>query len=221
MHIPDGYLSPQTYVPLYGITIPLWYYASKKLKKELKEKQIPYLALSSAFSFVIMMFNIPAPGGTTGHAVGAPLIALILGPYAAFLSVSVALTIQALLFGDGGITTLGANCFTMAFVMSFSGFYTYIFFSKFLKPKISAALSGYFSLNLSAFLVAFFLGIQPLIAHTPLGKPLYFPYSLKISITAMGFEHLLIFGFIEATVTAIVFSYFLKNEKEILYVCKK
>ena len=61
-----------------------------------------------------MMFNIPLPGGTTGHAVGGTLIAILFGPYAACLAVSVALLIQALFFGDGGILAFGANCFNMA-----------------------------------------------------------------------------------------------------------
>ena len=99
MHIPDGYLSPQTYIPLYGISGVFWYAALKKMKKELSAKQIPYLAMASAFSFLIMMFNIPVPGGTTGHAVGAGIIAILLGPWTAVIAVSVSLMIQALVFG--------------------------------------------------------------------------------------------------------------------------
>lgn len=66
-----------------------------------------------------MMFNVPLPGGTTGHAVGGALIALLLGPEAATIAVSVALALQALLFGDGGVLSFGANCFNMAFVLPF------------------------------------------------------------------------------------------------------
>ena len=83
------------------------------------------MALGAAFSFVIMMFNVPVIGGSTGHAVGATLIAILLGPWAACISVSIALVIQALLFGDGGITAIGANVFNMAFVMPFVGYYVY------------------------------------------------------------------------------------------------
>ena len=88
MHIPDGYLSPQTYIPLYGVSAAFWAVALKKIKKELSHKHIPYLAMAAAFSFLIMMFNIPVPGGTTGHAVGAGIIAILLGPWAAVLAVS-------------------------------------------------------------------------------------------------------------------------------------
>jgi cobalt/nickel transport system permease protein len=116
MHIPDGYLGPATYGTMFGVTLPFWAFASWKLNKTLKARQAPYLALGAAFSFVIMMFNIPVLGGTTGHATGTTLIAILLGPWAAIISVSVALIIQSLLFGDGGITAIGANWFNMAVV---------------------------------------------------------------------------------------------------------
>jgi len=107
MHIPDGYLSPQTYVPLTAVVVPFWVVAVRKMRKTLQTRQIPLLALAGAFSFVVMMFNFPIPGGSTGHAVGATLIAILLGPWAAVVSVSIALIIQALVFGDGGITASG------------------------------------------------------------------------------------------------------------------
>ena len=101
--------------------IPVWALASKIVKKTLRAKQVPLLAIGAAFSFVIMMFNIPIPGGTTGHAVGGVLAAILLGPWAACIAITVALAIQALLFGDGGITALGANCFNMAFMLPVAG----------------------------------------------------------------------------------------------------
>src|SRR5659263_533403 len=95
MHIPDGYIGPITYGILWIAMIPIWLYAGNWLKKNLKDRQVPYLALAAAFSFVIMMFNLPIPGGSTGHAVGSALIAIILGPWVAVVTVSVALLIQA------------------------------------------------------------------------------------------------------------------------------
>src|SRR5208283_2801136 len=109
--------------------VPLWLMASRIVKKTLKAKQVPLLAIGAAFSFVIMMFNVPIPGGSTGHAVGGVLVAILLGPWAACIAITVALVVQALLFGDGGITTIGANCFNMAFLMPFAGYYTYKLFS--------------------------------------------------------------------------------------------
>ena len=130
MHIPDGYLGPQTYGVLYGVMIPIWALASKIVRRTLKQRQVPFLALGAAFSFVIMMFNIPIPGGSSGHAVGAVIVGILLGPWAAVIAISIALVIQALLFGDGGITAIGANCFNMAFVMPMVGYLVYRLISR-------------------------------------------------------------------------------------------
>ncbi|MBV9508239.1 MAG: energy-coupling factor ABC transporter permease, partial [Acidobacteriia bacterium] len=83
MHIPDGYLSPATCAALYAGSAPFWYVAFKRVKRALHTRLIPLLSLFAAFSFVIMMFNLPLPGGTTGHAVGIGLAAVVLGPWAA------------------------------------------------------------------------------------------------------------------------------------------
>src|SRR4030065_508571 len=98
MHIPDGYLGPQTYGVLYGVMLPLWALASKIVRRTPQQRQGPFLALGAAFSFVLMMFNIPIPGGSTGHAVGGVLIAILVGPWAALIAISIALVIQSLLF---------------------------------------------------------------------------------------------------------------------------
>ena len=84
MHIPDGYLGPQTYVAAYVAAAPFWAVASRKLRDSLRLRQVPLLALGAAFSFIVMMFNVPIVGGSTGHAVGSALIAIILGPWPAF-----------------------------------------------------------------------------------------------------------------------------------------
>ncbi len=125
MHIPDGYLSPATAGTLYAVAVPFWYLAINRVRKVLTTRTVPVLALFAAFSFVLMMFNIPLPGGTTGHAVGGTLLAIVLGPWAAVLGVSVVLGIQALFFGDGGLITFGANCFNMAIVLPLVGYFIY------------------------------------------------------------------------------------------------
>nr|MDA8216764.1 energy-coupling factor ABC transporter permease [Dehalococcoidales bacterium] len=125
MHIPDGYISPQTCAVMYAAAAPFWYVAGRKIKETLTARAVPMLSLLSAFTFTIMMFNIPLPGGTTAHAVGAVLSAIVLGPWAAVLTTSVALIIQALLFGDGGVTAIGANAFNMAVAMPLVGYAVY------------------------------------------------------------------------------------------------
>jgi cobalt/nickel transport system permease protein len=221
MHIPDGYLGPATYGTLFAVTAPFWAAASWRLNRTLKAKQAPFLAIGAAFSFVIMMFNIPIIGGTTGHATGATLIAILLGPWAALIAVSVALIIQAVLFGDGGITAIGANCFNMAVAGVFSGYAIYRLIAAHAgvlsgRRWIAGAVAAYVSLNVSALLTAVQFGIQPLLERSADGQPLYSPFPLSIALPAMAIEHLLVFGFIEAAVTALVIKYFQKNDPEML-----
>lgn len=225
MHIPDGYLSPQTYIPLIGVFVSSVAIAVKKVKKDVSARHIPYLGMAAAFSFIIMMFNLPIPGGTTGHAVGSAVIAILFGPWAAMIAVSVALIIQALVFGDGGITAIGANCFNMAVFMPFIAYYTFILFSKSTASKtrvsFAAFISGYLSLVMAAILTAVEFGIQPMIASTADGKALYCPYDLSIAIPVMAIEHLLFFGIIEGVITAIIVGYFLRNEPGLIYAFRK
>jgi len=226
MHIPDGYLSPQTYIPLIGIFVASAAIAVKKVKKDVSARDIPYLGMAAAFSFIIMMFNLPIPGGTTGHAVGSAVIAIIFGPWAATIAVSVALIIQALIFGDGGITAIGANCFNMAVFMPFIAYYIFrLLNSNHPKSKarvsFTAFISGYLSLVMAAILTAVEFGIQPYIASTSDGKALYCPYDLSIAIPAMAIEHLLLFGIVEGVITAVIVNYFLKTDPAFLYAFRK
>lgn len=225
MHIPDGYLSPQTYVPLYGLFIAAIAVAVKKIKKEVSVRNIPYLGMAAAFSFIIMMFNLPIPGGTTGHAVGSALIAIIFGPWVAMISVSVALIIQALIFGDGGITAIGANCFNMAVFMPFVAYYSFrLFCGDSRKPGriwMASFFAGYLSLVLAAVLTATEFGLQPLIATGADGKALYCPYDLKIAIPAMALEHLVLFGIAEGLVTALLVRFFYRQPNQVIYAFEK
>ena len=107
MHIPDGYLSPSTCATLYALAAAGWYTALKRTKRLLATRSIPLISVFAAFSFVVMMFNVPFPGGTTGHATGIAVATIVLGPWGSILAISIALSLQALFFGDGGITTLG------------------------------------------------------------------------------------------------------------------
>lgn len=222
MHIPDGYLGPYTYIALWIIMIPIWIYAGRRLSSELRSKQVPLLALSAAFSFVIMMFNVPIPGGSTGHAVGAAIIGIVLGPWAAVISVTVALVLQALIFGDGGITAIAANCFNMAVVMPFTAYYIYRIVSRNTditssRRVIAAGIAGYVSLTLAAALTGFMFGIQPLLHKTAEGIPIYMPFSLNITVPAMVLEHALGFSILEALVTALIFAYIQKTDTSLFY----
>lgn len=210
MHIPDGYLSPATCALFYGAMVPAWYLASKKTEKALKVKGLALVALGAAFTFVIQMFNFPIPGGSSGHMVGGAVLGIVLGPWAAFMAMSLTLALQAFLFGDGGLLSLGANCFNMALLMSFSSYFVYqaIAFGSpgATRRFLAAAFAAYVAVNLAALATGVELGLQPLIASSA-GRPLYAPYPLDIAVPAMVLPHLLFFGPIEAVGTAFVVSY--------------
>lgn len=220
MHIPENYLSPETCAVMSVAMLPVWYKASKNIKENVDTDKLPMIGVGAAFSFVAMMFNIPIVGGSSGHAIGGTLLAILLGPDAACIAVSVALLIQALLFGDGGILAFGANCFNMAFVLPYVGYFLYKLIvkdSEDTKRKlIGAGVSSYIAINLATLCAAIEFGIQPLLFKDVSGNALYCPYGLNISIPAMLSEHLILFGFVEAIFTVGVLGYMFKTKPELI-----
>lgn len=219
MHIPDGYLSPETCVVLYGAAVPFWYKASQRMKRVMSTRMVPLLSIFAAFSFTIQMLNIPVPGGTSAHAVGGTLMAVVLGPWPAVIGMSVALTIQALFFGDGGITTLGANVFNLGIVLPLTGFAVYrLLVGGNPSPKrraISAAVGSYVGINVAGLLVGLELGIQPMLWSVN-GQALYNPYGLSAAIPAILFTHLTVAGAAEALLTGLVVTYILRAYPHLL-----
>jgi cobalt/nickel transport system permease protein len=226
MHIPDGYLSPLTSIIMFFIVLPFWVIGVRKLRKKTTSRNVPLIALIAAFSFVIMMFNVPLPGGTTAHAVGGALAAIVLGPEIATMAISIALVIQAFFFGDGGILAIGTNCFNMAVVLPYVSFAIYQAFSKdqptMSKRRITgAALGGWAGLTVAAFFAAVEFGVQPMLFHSANGTPLYAPYPLSVSIPAMVVPHALIASVVEGLVTAVVVVYLQRaNQPALEFVTK-
>ena len=221
MHIPDGYLSPATCATMFAAATPFWYVAGQRIRKTLNMRMVPLLSVFAAFSFIIMMFNLPLPGGTTGHATGVAIASIVLGPWASMIAVSVALVIQAVFFGDGGILAIGANCFNMAIVGSLVAHWIYQGLSGKSpitagRRVIAAALAGYISINVAAFITAIEFGIQPLLFTDAAGTPLYAPYGLNIAIPAMMAGHLTFAGLAELIVTAGVVAYLQRNDVSLL-----
>ncbi|MGH9638577.1 MAG: cobalt transporter CbiM, partial [Bryobacteraceae bacterium] len=221
MHIPDGYLSPSTCAVFYAAAAPFWYTALKRAKRALHTRTVPLLGLFSAFCFVIMMFNLPIPGGTTAHAVGMGMASIVLGPWVSILAICMALLIQALFFGDGGITAFGANCFNMAIVGSLVAYAVYRLVARKApivskRRVVAAAMAGYLGINVAAFCAAVEFGVQPLLFHTAAGAPLYAPYPLSISIPAMMIAHLTFAGFAELVIAAGMVGYLQRANPEML-----
>ena len=219
MHIPENYLSPSTCGVLGAVMVPIWLLSIRKVKETVPREKLPLLGVAAAFSFLAMMFNVPLPGGTTGHAVGGTLIAILLGPYAACLSVSVALLIQALFFGDGGILAFGANSFNMAFALPFTGYFVYHGVKRLISSDIIAAgIGSYVGINVAAFCAAGEFGIQPLLFTDAAGQALYCPYPLSISIPAMMIGHITIFGLAEVIFTTGVLAYLKKTSPDLFHM---
>jgi cobalt/nickel transport system permease protein len=200
-------LSPET-CGVFGVAmVPVFATAGKRVRKTVKSRYVPLLAIGAAYAFLVMMLNVPIPDGTTAHAVGAVLIAVILGPEAAIIAVSTALAIQALFFGDGGVLAFGANAFNMAFVMPMVG---YFLVYKPLTRKVSltsprrafaAALGGYIGICAAALCCGVELGLQPDLFKTASGAPLYAPYHLSQAVPAMLLAHLTLAGGVEFALT--------------------
>ena len=220
MHIPDGYLAPAVSLALALPTVPVWALATHKVKKVLNNRTVPLLAIFSALSFTVMMFNIPVPGGTTAHAVGGTLIAVVLGPWAAAIAVSTALILQALFFGDGGVLAIFANCFNMGIVLPFVGFGTYRLLaagSPVLSTRraVAAGIGAYVGITAAALAVGIELGIEPALFSSS-GHAMYSPYGLGEAVPAMLLAHALGASIVEGLVTGLGVAYLQRRHPEYL-----
>jgi cobalt/nickel transport system permease protein len=224
LHIPDGYLSPETCAVGVAAMVPAWTAAGRRVRRTVKSRYVPLLAIGAAYSFLVMMLNVPIPDGTTAHAVGAVLIAVILGPWAAVVAVSTALAIQALFFGDGGVLAYGVNCFNMALVMPMVGYFlVYKPLTRHLsltspRRAFAAALGGYIGICTAALCCGIELGIQPTLFHNAAGQPLYAPYRLAQAVPAMLLAHLTLAGGVEFALTLGVIAYLQRANLPILRI---
>ncbi|MEM3736798.1 MAG: energy-coupling factor ABC transporter permease [Candidatus Bathyarchaeia archaeon] len=213
MHIPDGFLDPSTCAATYIATLPFWILAFRRAKNVLSDKQVPLLATLTAMFFAAQMMNYPIVGGTTAHLLGGPIVAITLGPYAGVISMTLILLIQALMFGDGGITTFGANVLNMGVV---GVFVPYVIFL--LVKRVAGGRAG---LLAGSFLGAFFGDLLAAVsAGFELGlSTLYFPYSLSIAVTAMAAHHSII-GVVEGIATVAILSALMKARHDLLQLPK-
>jgi cobalt/nickel transport system permease protein len=137
------------------------------------------------------------------------------------LGISTALGIQALFFGDGGLLTLGANCFNMAIVMPLVGYFIYKVISSnsdALSPRrtIGAVIGSYVGIIAAAACAGVELGIQPALFHTAGGAPLYAPYAIGVALPTILFAHLVIAGPVEAVVTGSIIVYLQKTHSSLI-----
>ena len=191
MHIPDGFIPLAQCAIYYIIMIVALYFSAKWARANLDEKRIPLLAVLAAGIFAIMSMNMPIPFGTSGHMVGGALVAIVfMAPEAAVLVFTAVLLIQALFFGDGGITALGANVFNMAIVGGCVGLFTF----KGLQGMIGKYPSAFVAAWLATLIAAVVAAIEMAIAGT---------FPLTVGIASMALYHAFI-GIIEGVLTVIV-----------------
>jgi len=214
MHIPDGLLDPITTIVLWIVTITVmilgYFRMGRMFEKEDSDKLIPYIGVLAAVIFAFQFVNYPVPGGTSGHLVGGTLVAVILGPWASVIVIFLILVIQSL-FGDGGITALGANAFNMGIIGGIVGFYLVVLFVKLLKKTslkkelkvtIATGIGSYIAIVLASFIC----GIEIAISGT---------IPIEIAIPAMVFWHLLI-GLGEAIISALIVFYIYKTKPDFI-----
>ena len=208
MHIPDGLLDPITIIVLWIITISVMIIGYFKMNTFFKnaesDRLIPYIGVLAAVIFAFQFVNYPIPGGTSGHLVGGTLVAVILGPWASLIVLFLILVVQSL-FGDGGITVLGANAFNMGIIGGIVGFYIVVLFvrllnrtslKKELKVTIATAIGAYIAIVLAAFVCGIELSFNNAI-------------SFQVAVPAMVFWHLFI-GIGEAVISALIIYYIYK-----------
>jgi cobalt/nickel transport system permease protein len=208
MHIPDGFLSPSVFIPAFVITIVFWAICLKKIK--LTEKQVPIMGLLTALFFAAMMMNYPIVGGTTAHLLGGASMGLILGPFAGGISVTIILVLQAFLFGDGGLTTLGANVLNMGVIGVLVPCALFLMLNEVFK---GTGRKLYAIIFVSAFAGDVLAAIA---AGTELGlsQPV-FQYGLSVAVPAMAINHSII-GVAEGIVTMILIGTLLKLRPDVL-----
>lgn len=145
MHIPDGFLSPPVWLSFDLLSAPALGWVARRAQHDTEERRIPLLGVMGAFVFAAQMINFPVGIGTSGHLVGAALLAITVGPAAAAIVMTAILTVQALVFQDGGILALGANVFNMALLGVLAGYLPYYLWSPGRLRKFAVVLGGVLS----------------------------------------------------------------------------
>ena len=191
MHIPDAFIPIEQALAYWVIALIFIALSLRWARRSMAEEKVPLVAVLAAGIFAIQALNIPIPWGTSGHMVGAALAAIVLGsPFAGVFVLTLVILVQALVFGDGGITVMGANIINMGVVGGFVGYYGYTAVMGIAKnPYVAAFIAGWASLFISATLVAGQLAI----AGT---------FPLDIGLAFMAGYHAVI-GLIEGGITAV------------------
>jgi cobalt/nickel transport system permease protein len=204
MHIPDAFIPIPQGILYWIIALVFIALALRWAKYEMCEEKIPLIAVLAAGIFALQSFNLPVSMGTSGHLVGGALAAIVLGsPFAAIFIITLVLIVQGVLFGDGGITTMGANILNMGVIGGFVGFYS---FKGLMAVTKNLNISVFIAAWLACLVPAFAAAVEMYVAGT---------FPIREGLIAMGLYHALI-GIIEGLVTVIVIRLILKARPDIV-----
>lgn len=214
MHIPDGFLDTKTWISLIVISSAVIALSVNRVNKRMNEestngeKQIPMMGVLSAFIFAAQMLNFPVLPGVSGHFMGGVLASVLLGPFTGFLIISSVLTIQCIIFQDGGLTALGANIFNMGIIGSIVSYYIYIGLKEVFGDKkfVSVFIAGWLSIVLSSSFCALELAISKIVP-------------LKVALPAIVSIHALI-GIGEGAITIAVLGLISRVRPDLLQIKK-
>ncbi|MBD3237550.1 MAG: cobalamin biosynthesis protein CbiM [Candidatus Eisenbacteria bacterium] len=207
MHIPDGFIAPQMYLPAYACAAGLWLHALRRVRAKLREETIPLMAVLTAVVFVLMSIALPLPGGTSAHASGVAILAILFGVRVGFLLMTLVLLLQALILGAGGITSLPINALAIGGAGALAAVGSFRLLRGAGRPRreaLALITAGWVSVVVPAALVAIALGVQPALAHAPDGTPRFFPFGLAITVPALVVPHLLV-GVGEGALTLLIY----------------
>jgi len=210
MHIPDGFIDLPTSTIFAAASAGAITYSLVGARKQLDEKSAPLAGLTAVFIFAVQMLNFPVAAGTSGHLLGGALAAVLVGPYAASLAITVVLLMQCFLFADGGLTALGLNVFNMAVLGVWSGYAIFLLVRKLLPASksavtIAASVAGLFSVPVAAigFVIEYALGATA-------------TFSVSTVFGAMVGTHILI-GIGEAIITALTISAVMASRSDLVF----
>ena len=210
MHIPDGFVDIPTSLAFAGLSAAGVALSLKGAKSSLDEKTAPLAGLTATFIFAVQMLNFPVAAGTSGHLLGGALAAVLVGPWAASLALTVVLLMQGLLFADGGLTALGLNIFNMSFLGVWAGYAIFVMVKNILpKNKSSVSVAAFLAGLISVPCAAAGFVLQFAIGGTA-------TFSITQVFTAMLGTHILI-GIGEGIITALAVGAVMASRSDLVY----
>lgn len=207
LHAPDGFFSTPVALAFWVVTVAALAISLRRAGAQLDERAVPLMGVMAAFIFAAQMFNFQIPGGTSGHLLGGVLAAILLGPYAGTIVMACVISVQALVFQDGGLLVLGANIFNMGIIGTFGGYWLY--------RLVAAALGGEEKGRLPAAAIAAWSAVVAAAVLTAFQLAFSDTTSLATALVAMVGWHVII-GVGEAVITVGALSFIAASRADLL-----